>query len=203
MQDPYTTYDERDIPDLETFEALHRELYAFPGWFLQQGQKSIGAWRMEMKKSLDLTRKGLEISDVDFLRFFPGLTDLTIRSSRIHSMHGLDGAKQLSFLFLCDMEIDSLSPIAKCGQLSHLCMENVKVVDNDFSCLATLGKLTNLEIRHCGLTDVEWLESLGSLVVAGFDENDIQDFSVVRSLPRLKIISTDFGFFEPPFEKLA
>ena len=154
-------------------------------------------------KHLDLFRKkGLEIENLEFLKFFPNLISLEIRSGRLHDLTPLAHTPKLDLLMLHDADIDSLKPLLNLEKLTTLNLENVNVRNADFSVMGNLKTVERLSAYNCGITSIEWIAGMESLKVAGFDGNTIKNFAPLKNTKKLEMVSHDQGYYEKPFDNL-
>jgi len=196
----YIFNDENGIYDRETFDAVRSAINH------QRIIPSISKINLESAhsiKHLDLFRKkGLEIENLEFLKFFPNLISLEIRSGRLHDLTPLAHTPKLDLLMLHDADIDSLKPLLNLEKLTTLNLENVNVRNADFSVMGNLKTVERLSAYNCGITSIEWIAGMESLKVAGFDGNTIKNFAPLKNTKKLEMVSHDQGYYEKPFDNL-
>lgn len=195
----YILNDESGIADSETFSTVAR--------FVNKGRifcsrNKIKADAAQKMKAISLVSKKYQVSDLDFLRFFRNIQDLTVRSERLSNIRSVAQVKELQTLFLENASIDTLLPIISCQHLTIVTFVNVRIGDNDFSPLKQLPELTTLVLQNCGVTDIEWLSGHPKLKNLELYENKINDYSHVKTIPALKYVGTNWRVFASPFDEL-
>ena len=195
----YIFNNETGISDKETFDAVRKST--------NKGRiiPSISKIRLCMFRPieyLDLTVKGLEIENLEFLQFFPDLTELYIRSGRLRDLTPLKYIPKLEKFYLMDADIDSLKPLLNFNRLDFLNLENVNVRDGDFSIMGKLKTVRHMNAYNCGITNIEWIIAMESLETAGFDGNLIDNYSFLKGTQKLKMVSYDGDYYEAPFDDL-
>ena len=174
----YILNDVTGIPDRDTFLTVRRSVnFSRIIPFVNR----ISTRSAARKKSLSFFEKRYQVNNLDFLCYFPNL----------------------DFLFLEDTSVDTLAPLAACIKIETLCLYNLTVADGDFTPIGKLPLLKRFTVENCGLTNIEWISNLGCLEVCGLDENDIPDFSPIKTVPSLEIVSVNhLDVYEAPFDDL-
>ncbi len=131
---------------------------------------NVGKWHVSTEATCFSTRQESEpkerFTSEDFAPLFKYCTDLValdLSRNDISSLEGIENLSKLKVLMLGDNSgITDISPIAKLTELEFL--ELYRTSATDYSCLAELEKLTDLNLAYCGgLTEYSFIGSLENL----------------------------------------
>ena len=82
-------------------------------------------------------------------------------------------------------------------------LDKIRVAKSDFNILGELKSLQHLNAIDCGITGIDWITGMESLETAGFDGNNIEDFSPVKKTKKLEMVADNQGIiFKTPFDDL-
>ena len=144
------------------------------------------------------------------------LTDLSARSSDIHSLSGLEWATNLTTLTVGGNFIDDLAPLMPLSQLTALSLENNYVADlspllrlpnisyldlrwNWLTNTEVLAGFTNAKVLFLGgnsITNVAFLSKLTGLTALDLDHNVVRDLSPLTSLTNLALLDVSYNPLE-------
>lgn len=195
----YIQNDASGILDSETFSAVVSAVNRTRMLPFRNKIKTDSAKKMS---ALQLSGKKHQVSDLDFLRFFWNVQGLEVVSDRLHSIAPLAQLKGLQTLYLENATLDTLLPIASCTRLTEVRLINVRIGDHDFSPLRQLPELKTLDLQNCEVTDLAWLSGHPKLESLELDENEIRDFSPIKTAPALKTVCANWKVFTAPFTEL-
>ena len=191
--------DENGIPDKETFDAVCRAVSDSSFTPVYDKIDKSAAARCG---SLELHRGLCQVGDLNFLRFFQNLRNLSVQSERLKGLGAVSLLHELESLFIGGARVDTLRPLAACKGLKRLTLADVRVHDGDFSPLCGLIQLEALEMSGCGVTGIDWLTGHPNLESLRLDDNPVADFGPLRTLPQLEFVGFSGEMFEPPFAGL-
>ncbi len=130
----------------------------------------------------------IQLSDVSGIRDLPTLKTLDLTACERIETLDLDGVPNLENLYLSGcrrLKRLDLSAVPKLKML-HLdgCMALTEIVG-----LGSLQELTDLDVSNCqDLKHLDGLASLAELIVLDMRNIEIDDFSIVGSLPKLNVL---------------
>lgn len=133
----------------------------------------------DMKKQDLIDEDAKDITENDAFR----VRALSLNSSSITSLEGLEALKNLTSLNLNDNHISDLKPLAGLAELKELSLNNIHLSD-----LTPLASLTNLEtLFFCGnhLSDLKPLAGLSNINFLKLGGNQISDLSPLAGLGNL------------------
>lgn len=133
----------------------------------------------DMKKQDLIDEDAKDITENDAFR----VRALSLNSSSITSLEGLEALKNLTSLNLNDNHISDLKPLAGLAELKELSLNNIHLSD-----LTPLASLTNLEtLFFCGnhLSDLKPLAGLSNINFLKLGGNQISDLTPLSGLGNL------------------
>ncbi len=129
-----------------------------------------GKWYVSSEATCFSTRQGSNPAErfpsQDFAPIFKHCTNLValdLSGNAISSLEGIENLTKLKVLLLGDNpDIVDISPLAQLEELEYLELYRAKA--DDFSTLASLEKLTDINLSYCtGLADCSFMDSLPAL----------------------------------------
>jgi hypothetical protein len=118
------------------------------------------------------------------IELLSGITGLTLpRHEGIKSLAFVTSMPHLQSLKVQDNQIEDLSPLERCHELTELCLSSNKI--QDLSPLAGLTNLQELQLRNNLITDISPLASLTGLDELILSDNSIEDLSPLAELKAL------------------
>ncbi|MDO5518448.1 MAG: leucine-rich repeat domain-containing protein [Clostridium sp.] len=151
----------------------------------------------EAMDKLDYIRiEGTELRNIDFLKHFKNLKELSIIDvSGLEDIMGLAYLTQLKTLSFESVYLKDLSPIDLCTNIEDLeyCLGegNETYEDIDFSFLYRLPNLKSLDLSECGIKDISFLSSCVNLEEISLAENPINSTYPLTQLKKLKVIEVE------------
>ena len=115
------------------------------------------------------------------------LTQLEAPDANIRDLTGLEGATNLTFLWLYDNNISDISPLAGSTKLKWLDLINNDI--SDLSALAGLTQLIRLDLSDNTISDLSPLAGLTQLEELYLFDNIISDLSPLAGLTNLTWLS--------------
>lgn len=192
----YIRNDENGIPDRETFDAVCKAVS--DSGFTPVHDK-IDRAAASRCGSLELHRGQYQVGDLNFLWFFQNLCNLSVQSERLKGIGAVSLLHELKSLFIEGARVDTLRSLAACKGLKRLTLTDVRVHDGDFSPLGSLMQLKTLEMTGCGVTGIDWLTGHPNLESLRLDDNPVENFSLLHTLPQLEFVGFSGEIYEPPF----
>jgi len=129
------------------------------------------------------------ISDISALRYFTGLTYLSLGWALQNNGLGVDlsplsGLSKLDTLFLCCNDIRDITPLSSLTQLTSLWLFGCDGV-SDLSALSGMVSLWDLWLQGCAISDVSPLSGLTELTRLYLGNNMITDISALSGMTKL------------------
>ena len=114
------------------------------------------------------------------------LTTLDASEASISDLTGLEGATNLTELYIYDNDISDISAISSLTNLTWLELDNNSI--SDISPVAGLTNLIRLYIYDNNISDISAVSGLTNLLSLGFSINSISDISPVAGLTNLTVL---------------
>ena len=111
------------------------------------------------------------------------LTHLAALNANISNLTGLEGATNLTGLWLGDNSISDISPLEGLNNLTDLRLSSNSI--SDISPLEGLNNLTYLNLSGNSISDISPLEGLNNLTILDLERNSISDISPLERLNNL------------------
>jgi len=153
------------------YKAVKRTLYPFTGGFRRgiSYEKALNAKALEIKK-------GDGITNLDFLKFFPNLSNFYIGSGNLSNVEGLGYAKQLSVLTLSGTwqgatNIQKLDVLAQLPEIKYFALANVNV-EAGLDVLAQLKNLHSLNFWDVNVDNIDFVKNIPNLMDFSLDVHD-------------------------------
>ena len=154
------------------------------------------------------------IVDLDFLKFFPSLTVLSIESKGLSNIDGLKFCPNLIEVELGSDWLRSLDffMFRECKKLESILVYNPDFADGkgergssstdirNIDTLAQLPELVSLNLFDLGIRDIRFVQSMQSVKEVYLDGNPISDFSPLQGHPSVELLGlhrcgvTDISF---------
>lgn len=145
---------------------------------------TVGA--METLTSLDCF--AVEVSSMEDLAAAKNLESLSLPSARSADWSALASLKRLTVLDLESSDVGSLAWMQGFSSLVELTLDGTS--PTDLEVLEELP-LERLSVRSMGLADIDFLSGHPTLRELNFGHNDVDDLSVLQTLPALEKVSLD------------
>ncbi len=136
-----------------------------------------------------LTIDGADLSDLSFVRSFPGLIDLKIRNGHVQSMSGLDGLSSIESVDLSGNQISDLSALATMPSLYSLDLSSNQI--DDLAPLAGLTHMKELRLRSNRVSDTSPLGKMTKLWYLDLGSNQVANPLPLVGLPKLAVLLLD------------
>ena len=147
------------------------------------------AYQAEQLESLDLS--ACRVDNLDFIRYFPNLKELTLDENGISDLTPLQDLSSLTSLSLARNNVSNVSPLQDLSNLQYL---NLR--DNLLEDVSDLNNLTSLKKVNLSFNDIysiDGLTGLENLESADLSYNFITSVSALENSPikELNITNTD------------
>lgn len=182
----------------ETVPLTQTDILATTRRLLHDNKTAFTQKELDLIEFLDLNDTGIE--DLSELRFYPNLTDLSLRKSRLFSLNELANAPSLTSLDLTESGLTSLDDIPSFKHLSSLTLDGNSIAD--LSPLERLPMLESLSIRQtvCTVEKISVLQANTQLrtlsITYGHAMLDGVQFAALSGLTTLKIENDGTAAFD-------
>lgn len=130
-----------------------------------------------------------EVQDISFggMTFKADITELDLSGMGLRDISGIAGCEKLRKLNLSCNDISDLSPIMNLPELQWLDISNTQV--SDLRPLMGIDSLTYLNAAGCSINSSSAFSMMNGLSQLYLDQNPIKDFSGLRKLKTLNVLS--------------
>lgn len=193
----YILNNETGIADKQLYGEILKDInrITLKGFFQRMFNKEI-----EKKDALLLTSLYIydaKICNLEFLKYFPNLTELDIDCcGEIKDINGIHYLQKLQNLYLCNTYIEDLTPIAECRKVKLIEStvhdnEKCRKSSSELEFLSTMTNLNSLILSGNKVSNLAFLSKNNNLIYLNLDENPIEDLSILSELSNLKSLSIE------------
>jgi len=161
------------------------------------------------KKALSTTQLTLgsnDITNLDFLEFFPNLKELTLYSKKLSNIDGLRYVSQLTSIALMS-DWPGTIDISAIGNCKDLILLDLSYIDSSESLdldspsnvdikgldvLAQLSDIESLSLYYMGIKNINFVKKMTKLEDADLSGNHITDFSPLCNHPTLELLDLSY-----------
>jgi len=133
-----------------------------------------------------LTLYDLNITNIDFLHYFPNLIKLSLSNNDIERIEGLENLSKLERLSLSHNQIKKIEGLDRLVKLEHLYLDSNKI--NEISGLENLNNLEVLHLHNNEITDLNGLNKLENLKILTIYNNYLNKLNGLNGLKNLERI---------------
>lgn len=177
----------QDLGNQQLYDAILKQMKNRASFFKKLSMKNITKADAQQCKNLLLEK--LELTNLDFLRFFPNLTSLYV--SNVIGLQNIDGLRYCTNLIDLDFfntNLYSLESVQHCPKLQHLSFFPQKDFEGrmDLAFVKNLPELEDLDVVACNVTDITVLTQCKNLTYLDISNNPIRSIEPLYELPLLK-----------------
>jgi Leucine-rich repeat (LRR) protein len=137
-------------------------------------------------KNLQINSKLLTSSNLDVLKNFKSLIDLTIRGTSISDFSVVKDIPRLLYIHLDGNQISDVSQFASLTNLVSLELSQNKITD--ISSLQTMTQLQYLKLSLNQISDISSLKNMSAAIIIDLEHNKISDVTPLQNLNNLQIL---------------
>jgi Leucine-rich repeat (LRR) protein len=156
----------------------------------------------ETKNVKKLNFEMMNITDLDFLRYFPKLETLALdRITGIKDTSGLAYCRNLNSLMIYDTYIGDFQCLEYCNELDYfdyICIDDAaNCARDDFRFLQNFSRLFQIDLSGNKVEDISFLSGHPTLEQLVLDENPIRSIAPLKTIKQLKWLEvSSCGLFE-------
>jgi Leucine-rich repeat (LRR) protein len=144
----------------------------------------------ETKNVKKLDFEMMNITDLDFLRYFPDLESLSLsKVTGIKDTSGLAYCHNLESLMIYDTYIEDFQSLQHCKELDnfhYICIDDAaNCAREDFRFLQNFSKLIRIDLSGNKVEDISFLSGHPNLVILVLDKNPIRSIAPLKTIKKL------------------
>lgn len=176
-----------EIGSQKLYDAILNHMKNTASFFKKITMKGIA--KKDAQECGWLFLKDMELTDLEFLRYFPNLTSLMLTNiTGLQNVDGLRNCPNMADIVLFDTTVYDLNGIKYCVHLNtfEYFPNQSTDVRTDLSFLQGLGKLESLDMVDCNISDVSPISACKALGYLDLSGNPIGSIKPLGELPLLE-----------------
>lgn len=174
-------------------EKIRHEIGKLEGGITLDEASAVTSLNLSNENFDDMNTKGGGIKDINALRYFTGLIELTLAFNNISDLNPLSGLTKLETLDISGTQVEDLSSLKdmksiKCLISCWLQSENGPKGIGSLDALTGLKNLEMIDAKNAGITDVSALANLPRLWEVQLNDNEITDVTSLARVVNLKVL---------------
>ncbi len=177
----------QEIGSQKLYDAILSHIKETVSFFKRISMK--GLTKKAAQECDGLYLRDLELTDLEFLRFFPNLKGLMLANiTGLQNVDGLRNCPNLTDFEMFDTTVYDLSGVRYCLQLDNLSYipDQSRETSMDLSFLQDLSKLEGLEMVDCNISDISPISRCKALCYLDLSGNPIKSIKPLSELPLLE-----------------
>lgn len=189
----------QEIGNQKLYDAIFTHMKERAPFFKKITMKGIS--KKDAMECGCLELEDLELTDLEFLRFFPNLTALMLSNiTGVQSVDGLRNCPKITDIAMFDTPVYDLNGVKYCSHLNSFQYFPNQISDTsmELSFLRELSKLEGVDMVGCNISDPVCFLPCKSLSYLNLSKNPIKSIKPLSELPMLK----ELDLSGCPLEKL-